>query len=156
MDLGSLRIWNLDLHLFLFEDHSVPKHFYSQFFVEIRICPFRIFSSYVFWNVRRAVAFGQQVILFHSVLIISTVHISNGVGPFELLGRGVTTLVGIAITSHFVDPLVYVEKVAHLMSCFASSDAVRSEDILQVGAHRDFVLFVVLVHHHLVSSHRRK
>ena len=65
-------------------------------------------------------------------------------------------MVGIAITSHFVDPLVYVEKVVHLVSCFASSDAERSEDVLQVGAHGDLVLFVILVHHHLVSSHRRK
>ena len=59
VDLWSLRIRNLDFHLFLFEDHSVPKHFHCQVFVEIRICPFRIFSSYVFWNVRCAVAFGQ-------------------------------------------------------------------------------------------------
>ena len=59
VDLWSLGIRNLDFHLFLFEDHSVPKHFYCQVFVKIRICPFRIFSSYVFWNVRRAVAFGQ-------------------------------------------------------------------------------------------------
>ena len=57
--LGGLRIGDLDFHLFLLEDHSVAKHFHSQFFVEIGICPFRIFSSDVLWNVRRAVTFRQ-------------------------------------------------------------------------------------------------
>ena len=55
---------------------------------------------------RRAVAFGKQVILFGSILVIRIVHVSNGVGPLEFFIWGVTTLVGITVTSHFVDPLV--------------------------------------------------
>ena len=133
VSLGCRRFWHVYLHVLLLEYNSIPEHFHSQLFVKIAVRALRILGvADIVGDVCRTVRFGEEIVFSFSRLLICIVHHcgeSIDSSKFFCWGASASCLLRVLIP-HFVEPLLNVEEIIHLIGGLSTLGAVGVVDVL--------------------------